>query len=125
MRAGCKFRTIPMPARKPLVLSWFASAFLAAAVNVIPLHAQNLLTNGDFETPPYAPEFTITGWTIGGTGFVHSIEEGSTSPTHSAAFNVGGNSDGNTLSQSFPTTVGTLYRVNFDTGIFGMTDGTE
>jgi Protein of unknown function (DUF642) len=96
---------------------------LAAAIGFISglsAHAQNALTNGDFEAPPYAPSFTVTGWTVSGNGNIHEIEEGSTSPTHSAAFNIGGDSQGNTLSQSFSTINGQTYTLDFDTGIFGV-----
>src|SRR5207244_444021 len=48
------------------------------------------------------------------------IEEGSTSPIHSAAFNIGGDSQGNILSQSFSTINGQTYTLDFDTGIFGV-----
>jgi Protein of unknown function (DUF642)/Carbohydrate binding domain len=85
--------------------------------------AQNLITNGDFESPPFAPSFTVTGWTVSGSGQIHSSQEGATTPTHSAALNIGGDSQGSILSQSFSTTVGTLYRLDFDSAIFGTPDG--
>jgi hypothetical protein len=94
----------------------FGAAFYCAS-------AQNLITNGDFESPPFAPSFTITSWTVSGSGQIHSIQEGATTPTHSAALNVGGDSQGSILSQSFSTTIGTLYRLDFDTAIFGTPDG--
>jgi hypothetical protein len=90
----------------------FSAAFSA--------RAQNALTNGDFEAPPYAPSFTVTGWTVSGNGNIHEIAEGATSPTHSAAFNVGGDSQGNILSQTFSTINGQVYTLDFDTGIFGV-----
>ena len=92
------------------VKSWFlpclTAGSLALALKSAP--AQNLITNGDFETPPFAPSLMITGWDIQGTGQIHSIEEGSTTPSHSAAFNVSGSSEGSILSQSFSTVVGQL-----------------
>src|SRR5436309_915811 len=97
---------------------------LALAVAItwgLPAHAQNLLLNGDFEAPPHAPEdqsFVVTDWTVGGTGRIHSIAEGSTSGTYSAAFNISGDSQGTTLSQSFATTNGATYAIDFDAAIF-------
>jgi len=48
--------------------------------------AQNLVTNGDFETAPYGVNNTVTSWTVTGTAVVTEVAEGATSPTHSAAF---------------------------------------
>lgn len=96
---------------------------LLGCVAIYPVSAQNLITNGDFETSPYAPSTTITGWTVSGTGAVHEIEEGSTTPTHSLALNVGGDSQGTIVSQSFATAIGEVYRVDFDAGIFGQPTG--
>src|ERR1700758_5173084 len=86
--------------------------------------AQNLIVNGDFETAPYAPSTTITSWTVSGTGHVHEIEEGATTPTHSLALNVGGDSEGTVVSQTITTVVGKSYILNFDSGIFGQPTGT-
>ena len=88
-----------------------------------PVLAQNLIQNGDFELPPFAPSSNLTNWVVGGTGHVHSIDEGATSETHSAALSVGFDSEGTTLSQSFPTVVGQSYTVDFDAGIFGQPTG--
>src|SRR4051812_1459180 len=81
-------------------------------------NAQNLITNGDFETAPFAPSTTVTGWIVGGSGHMHSAPEGATSPTHSAAFSIGHDSDGTTLTQTVSTTAGELYTVDFDAGVF-------
>jgi hypothetical protein len=100
--------------------------FLSGSLLGFPFHfapAQNLIQNGDFESPPYAPSSDITNWNVGGTGNVHSINEGSTSPSHSAALSIGNDSQGTTISQSFPTAVGEVYRVDFDAGIFGQRSG--
>lgn len=106
---------------------WFWSFLAAGTLLLAPKSApaQNLITNGDFEAPPFAPSLTVTGWNVQGTGKIHSIQEGSTSPTHSAALNIGGSSEGSILSQSFATTVGQLYVLDFDTAIFGTPDGTD
>ena len=85
---------------------------------------QNLIFNGDFETGPFAPSSTITDWTVSGTGHIHSIAEGATTPTHAAALNIGHDSQGTVLSQSFTTVVGKLYSLDFDAGIFGQPTGT-
>ena len=84
------------------------------------VHGQNLIFNGDFELPPHAPDSTMTGWMVGGTGHIHSINEGSTSGIYSAAFNIGHDSQGTTLSQMFATVSGTTYQVDFDSGIYGQ-----
>ena len=94
---------------------------LVDAVSVTP--APPLLANGNFEIAPFDVR-NITGWAIGGNGRVESKNEGSTSPSHSATFSPGGDSQGNTLSQSFTTSPGQMYRLDFDAGIFGMETGT-
>src|SRR2546423_12678631 len=87
------------------------------------LVGQNLLTNGDFETPPPNPSLPTPGWPISGTSQIHEATEGATSGSQSAAFNIGGDSQGPVLSQSFATTAGTFYRLSFDAGIFGQRTG--
>ena len=82
-------------------------------------HAQ-LLSNGDFETPPYSTIGTVAGWTVGGN--VADTEEGATNGTHSAAFSAGGDSEGDMITQSFPTTVGQMYTLDFDAAVFGVPD---
>lgn len=109
---------------KSSVLSYSAAATLLL-LPPISSSAQNLITNGDFETPPFAPSLSVSGWNVLGTGKIHSIQEGSTTPTHSAALNVGGSSQGSILSQSFATTAGQLYVLDFDAAIFGTPDGTD
>jgi hypothetical protein len=86
--------------------------------------AQNLILNGDFEADPHAPSTTITDWVVSGAGHVHSIQEGATTGIYSAALNVGGDSEGTVISQSFTTVVGKGYILNFDSGIFGQPTGT-
>ena len=88
----------------------FSLAFALSA------HSQNLLTNGDFETPPFAPSTTVTGWTVSGGGHIHEAEEGATSPIHSVALNIGGDSQGTILSQTFSTVAGKAYTLDFDAG---------
>ena len=51
----------------------------------------NLLSNGDFETPPY--DTVAGGWTVGGTGHIAEATEGSTDGDHAAAFNIGGDTE--------------------------------
>jgi hypothetical protein len=85
--------------------------------------AQNLILNGDFESDPHDTVATILDWTIGDSGFVHSAMEGATSGSYCAALSIGSDSQGNVLSQSFATTVGQSYLVEFDSGVFGIRTG--
>src|SRR6266513_999719 len=80
---------------------------------------QNLLTNGDFETPATTPS-PIPGWTLSGTSQIKEEVEGATSGSQDAAFNIGHDSEGSILSQSFATTAGHTYLLSFDAGIFGQ-----
>jgi hypothetical protein len=95
---------------------------IVAAALVCPMagRAQNLILNGDFEAEPHDPSSTILDWTLSGTGQAHSAMEGATSGSFSAALNIGGDSEGTQLSQSFATTIGQAYKVEFDSGIFGI-----
>src|SRR5207302_1052915 len=58
-----------------------------------------------------------SSWVV--TGNVGDTTEGATSGTHSAALSAGGDSAGDSLSQSFITVVNQAYTVDFDAGIFG------
>jgi hypothetical protein len=92
-------------------------------VSVVEIPTQpNLVTNGDFETSPFNTTGMVTGWNVGGNVSDQS-DEGATTGTHSAALDVGGDSVGNTLSQTFNTTAGTVYVLDFDAGIFGQPSG--
>jgi len=82
-----------------------------------------LLVNGNFEATPVGTRGVITGWTVGGPGRIAESLESATSPTHSAAFSEGGDTQGNTLSQSFATIAGQMYALEFDAGIFGIKSG--
>src|SRR5205814_3407602 len=86
---------------------------------VVVTHGQNLLTNGDFETPATTPS-PIPGWTLSGTSQIKEEMEGVTSGTQDAAFNIGHDSQGSILSQSFATAAGHTYLLSFDAGIFGQ-----
>ena len=90
-----------------------------------PTPTQNVVANGDFETPPYPPESsvgTVTDWTVGGYGKVALTGEGATTGSHSVTFNPGGDSESNTLLQSFDTVSGQTYTLDFDAGIYGVPD---
>jgi Protein of unknown function (DUF642) len=87
-------------------------------LSVVP-HGNPTLNNGDFETGPFFTDGTVTGWVVGGNGHVADNTEGATSFAHGAALSSGGNSQGDTLAQSFATTSGQMYAVDFDAGIFG------
>src|SRR5205085_11174483 len=76
------------------------------------------------ETGPFNTNGSVTGWTVAGNGAVSDqSDEGFTTPIHSAAFDGGGDSVGNILSQTFTTTAGTVYKLDFDAGIFGQPSG--
>jgi hypothetical protein len=79
------------------------------------------LTNGDFETGPFNTRGSVTGWTVG--GHVADNMEGATSFSHAAALSEGGDSQGDTLDQTFSTVSGQMYAVDFDAGIFGKRSG--
>jgi hypothetical protein len=82
-----------------------------------------LLTNGNFETGPFNTWGAVAGWTVSGPGKIEIAAEGATSPTHSAAFSTGGDTQGNVLSQDIATSNGQIYYVDFDTAIFGIRTG--
>src|SRR6201995_3164159 len=84
--------------------------------------ANPTLINGDFETGPYFTEGTVTGWTVS-ANVADNPQGGSNGSTHSAALRAGGDHQGDTLAQSFATTAGTTYAVDFDSGIFGVRSG--
>src|SRR5437868_2504079 len=99
-------------------LSVFSIGVGLAASSVT--QAQNLVTNGDFETAPYTTANTVTSWTVTpATGGVSEAAEGATSSTHSAAFTP----KGAALSQILTTTSGQAYSLDFDAGIFGTKSG--
>jgi hypothetical protein len=80
--------------------------------------AQNVLLNGNFEIGPYDTIGVVTDWVVvGNVGEVGN--EGFTSPSHAAAFSLGGSSQGDMLSQSFATSIGQVYTLDFDAGVFG------
>lgn len=79
------------------------------------------LNNPNFEVGPFNTNHVVTGWTV--VGNVGDNSEGSTSSSHSAAFSAGANSQGDMLSQSFTTTNGQTYAIDFDAGIFGVRSG--
>ena len=99
----------------------FAVVFSFAGI--LSAAAQNLIVNGSFEDGPHDPSDIILNWDIGGTGAVHSAAQGATSGDYSAALSIGGNSEGSTMSQTFATTIGQAYMVEFDAGVFGTRDG--
>jgi hypothetical protein len=96
---------------------------LVAAVGLffaLPIYASsNLIVNGDFEAGPHDTTGSITNWTVSGTGNGATEMEGATSGNFSAALNVGSDTEGTVLSQSFTTVAGQGYVVEFDAGIFG------
>lgn len=81
------------------------------------------LVDGDFESGPFNLPGTVGGWIVSGNNHIESISQGSTSPIHSAGFSCGGDSSGNILTQSFVTTPGQLYSLDFTAGVFGQRSG--
>ncbi len=101
-----------------LLLGWLQAAALLAD-GAPP--GQNLITNGDFETPPFFDRGTVAGWTVEGHGHIMELEgEGITSGLYSASFDEGDDSQGNVLYQAFPTVAGQTYILEFDSGIIGQ-----
>jgi len=81
--------------------------------------AQNVIINGDFETGPFDTNVAVSGWDV--VGNVGSVsDQGFTTASHAAALSVGNNSEGDMLSQTFSTTIGQLYSLDFDSGVFGI-----
>ena len=81
------------------------------------------LGNADFELGPFDSPGTITGWTVAGGGHIADrIQEGSSNGSGAAVFSPGGDFQGDTLSQTFTTTPGQTYTLDFDSGIFGVPD---
>lgn len=90
----------------------------------VPTSTQNCLVNGDFESGPYDARGTVTGWAVSSNGHIAVLSQGATSSSHSAAFNEGGDSQGNVLYQSFATVIGQVYTLDFDAGIYGQPTST-
>ena len=105
-----------MKALRPLLLCGvFVFLFVFSA------HAQNIIVNGDFEAPPHFPSSTVTGWTVMGN-VLTDASEGATSGSYSAIFDDGESSQGNMLFQSFATTPGVIYTLEFDAAVAGKPD---
>src|SRR5437870_6179258 len=108
-----------LPKISPKALRFLVAGLVASAISA---SAQNLIINGDFELPPANTDGTVTGWTVGGSGHVAAADaQGATSGTQSAAFSIG-DSENDTLSQSFATIPGVVYTVDFDDAIYGIPD---
>ena len=76
------------------------------------------LNNADFETGPFNTVGTVSSWVVSGN--VGDTTEGATTGSHCAALSAGGDSQGDTISQSFVTVVNQVYMVDFDAAIFGV-----
>jgi Protein of unknown function (DUF642) len=95
---------------------------IACAATVSIVGAQNVILNGDFETPPFETDGVVSDWAV--TGFVGDVSgQGFTSASHAAAFSLGGDSQGNMLSQSFATNPGQSFTLDFDAGVAGVRSG--
>lgn len=79
--------------------------------------AQALLQNGSFENNGGDGSSFVPGWTFAGPG-IHgaTYARGATDGSYSALFNYGNSSAGGTVSQTFTTVPGRIYRVSFDFG---------
>jgi hypothetical protein len=97
------------------MIAGFLTAFGSAC-------AQNVIINGDFETGPFETNGVVTDWVVSGNvGDVSG--QGDTSPTHAAAFSLGHDSQGDSISQTFATQSGQEYDVDFDAGVYGVRSG--
>lgn len=97
-----------MPLRLLLLLVCVASLPVA--------RAQNVIINGDFDTPPF--DTGVSGWVV--TGHVAAVtNQGSTTSPAAAALSIGGDTQGDMLSQTFTTTIGQTYALDFDAGVYG------
>jgi hypothetical protein len=82
---------------------------------------QDLIVNGDFESEPQDVDDLIVDWTVSGS--IDTSMPGANQSSYAAALNIGGDTDGNMLSQTFDTVAGQAYTVEFDAGIAGIRDG--
>src|SRR4051812_5629575 len=96
-----------------------AAASPSAPVTPTPTPSTLPLTNADFETGPFDTIGTVTGWTVVGNVGDRSAE-GSSSLSHAAVFTLGGDSEGDILSQQFVSNVNKVYMLDFDAGVFGI-----
>jgi len=79
-----------------------------------------MLINGNFDMAPFETAGAISGWVVGGLGYISERQEGATTGSYGAVFGDGGDFQGDTLSQSFATVVGQTYTLDFDAGIAGV-----
>jgi hypothetical protein len=80
--------------------------------------AQNVLVNGNFDEPPPNMDGTVTGWDV--TGHVAAVTgQGFTTADQAAALSVSGSFEGDMLAQTFTTTIGQAYALDFDAGVYG------
>src|SRR4029077_17122988 len=84
--------------------------------------AQNVLLNGNFDEPPSDTDGTVTDWKV--TAHVAAVTgQGFTTSDQAAALSVSGNFAGDTLAQTFTTTIGQQYGLDLDAGVFGEPTG--
>lgn len=84
---------------------------------------QNLLHDGDFDSVAPFHDGDVGNWWFAygsGGGHIQVVnDEGSTSGTQAAAFNVANNSANNDLGQDFFPSTGQTYALEFDAAIYG------
>ena len=80
--------------------------------------AQNVIVNGNFDEPPPDMDGTVTSWDV--TGHAAQVTgQGFTTSDQAAGLSVSGNFQGDMIAQTFTTTVGQAYALDFDAGVFG------
>jgi hypothetical protein len=97
------------------------AAIIAAAISLawtLSAQAQNPLLNPNFDSGTHGTVGVVTDWNVNGN--VASHTEGATSDIYSAVLSAGADSEGDTLSQTFATTAGLQYQLDFDAGIYGQ-----
>lgn len=97
---------------------------VAAAISLgcwtLSAQAQNVLLNANFDSGTHSTVGVVTDWTVGGN--VASHTSGATSDVYSAVLSAGADSEGDTLAQTFATTAGLQYQLDFDAGVSGQRD---
>lgn len=110
-----------------------STALVCLGLFKVTASAQNLLTNGSFETGVtndinsfYAGATNLTGWTISGPRSLYWVSPGEFNPVaavHGIRYvDFNGAGGGITLSQAFATTPGEVYEVKFSVGLWQGTN---
>src|ERR1700752_2190715 len=93
-------------------------ALLLCLTSVAIARGQNVIINGGFDTGPFNTSGSVSGWDV--TGNVAAVtNQGFTTSPAAAALSVGGDTQGDMLSQTFATTIGQTYVLDLDSGVYG------